>query len=412
MRALLIAALLLPASALANAVTLDATTKSLELATTTTAATDYVVSYVDATATAFTPGTSQGATSSATTTTILAAPGSSTQRAVSMVAIRNRSTTASQVVTLKLDVSGTEYHLTPSITLAPGESLRLDNEGRAEVLTAGGMPRAQPVGGYTGTGTNYSILKVGSASEAAGVRYLAAKDSGLPGAWVPGTPGVGGATTTCSAAAGATVAGAPLIPDPTTGSLFLGYGSVSATVGHSVELYDVLWYNTGLAVTTTTAQALTSPTWPARDLYGSTNGDGLIAAIYVTTATTNASAVTNTTLAYKDESDNAGTATIASFPATAVAGTLVPFRLAAGDRGIRSIQSVTLGTSYGGGAISLVVLRPLWRAPVVLPNVGSPLMPEASPGVRLWNGTCLWTAYISSATTATTLAANLWVTER
>jgi hypothetical protein len=48
---------------------------------------------------------------------------------------------------------------------------------------------------------------------------------------------------------------------------------------------------------------------------------------------------------------------MASFPATAVAGTLVPFQLATGDRGVQSVQSVTLGTSYVAGAISLVLFR-------------------------------------------------------
>ena len=40
-------------------------------------------------------------------------------------------------------------------------------------------------------------------------------------------------------------------------------------------MIDVLWYNTGLVVTTTTLQAVTTPTLPARDINGSTNGDGV-----------------------------------------------------------------------------------------------------------------------------------------
>ena len=60
--------LLLPATALANAVTLDATTKSLELTTGVAVSTDYVVSYVDGTSTTFVPGTNQGNVATATTT--------------------------------------------------------------------------------------------------------------------------------------------------------------------------------------------------------------------------------------------------------------------------------------------------------------------------------------------------------
>ena len=47
-----------------------------------------------------------------------------------------------------------------------------------------------------------------------------------------------------------------------------------AAVINTYELADVLWYNTGITVTTTTAQAITTPTFPARDLNGSSN-DGL-----------------------------------------------------------------------------------------------------------------------------------------
>ena len=76
----------------------------------------------------------------------------------------------------------------------------------------------------------------------------------------------------------------------------------------------------------------------------------------------NAGAITNTTASYTDESGNSGnTATLASFPATAVAGTWVPFTLAAGDRGVRSLQSVTLGTSYVSGAIHLIAARLIAR---------------------------------------------------
>jgi hypothetical protein len=38
-------------------------------------------------------------------------------------------------------------------------------------------------------------------------------------------------------------------------------------------LIDLLWVNTGLVVTTTTAQAITPVALPARDAAGTTNGD-------------------------------------------------------------------------------------------------------------------------------------------
>lgn len=412
MRRLLALALLLPTLALANAVTLDATTKSLTLVTGVAVSTDYVVSYVDGTSTTYVPGTNQGNVASATTTTILAAPAASTQRAVTLVTVTNRGT-ATQTAQARLNVSGTEYAITPVLSLGAGESLRIDNTGEVKVVGSAGTLRET---GYVNPGyqgIEHTYFKVGTASEAAAVQYVHAKDSGLPGAWVPGTPGVNGANLDCSTTSGATVAGSHYLPNPAAGALFLTYGSASTTVAHHTFLLDPVWYNTGLAVTTTTAQAITTPTFPARDNQGTTAGEGIQAAIYVTTTTTNASAITNTTLSYTNSVGTSGrTATIASFPATAVLGTWVPFQLAAGDRGIRSIQSVTLGTSYGGGAISLVAFNTKLRYPTAVVNVGTIPWPPQSPGVRLYNGTCLWPGYIASATTATTYNGSFWIMER
>jgi len=252
-----------------------------------------------------------------------------------------------------------------------------------------------------------------AAAEAAAVNYAYAKDTGFPGAWVPGTPGLNGAAADCSTTAGATILGAPYLPNPASGSNYLTYGSVATTVVHSTWLADILWYNTGLVVTTTTAQGITTPTFPARDNQGSTNGEGYQAAIYVTTATTQAGAVTTITLNYTNSVGTASrTATMASFPATAVLGTWVPFQLQAGDRGIRSIQGITLGTTLTAGAISLVVFNYAMRYPVGVANVGTVPFPPQSPGVRMWNGACLWLGYQSSATTATTINGDFWIMER
>lgn len=405
MRRLLALLVLLAAPAGANSLLLDATTKSLEMETGAAVSTDYVVSYADHTSSAFTPGMNQGNVATATTTAILAAPGASTQRQVKWVSVRNRGT-STQTVTLKLDVSATDYHITPAIALGAGEVLRIDSDGSLKVLDRNGRVKEQAteISGYSGRA--FEWLKIGTASEAVGVQYAFLKDTGTPGAWVPGTPGLNGATTSCTAAAGATIAGAPIIPDPATGGWYLSSMRSAASVIHMLLVADLQWYNTGIAVTTTTNQAITFPTPVSRDDDGAANGLGVQAAIYVTTATTNAGAVTNTTLTYTDQSGNASnTATIASFPATAVAGTFVPFQLAAGDSGIRSIQGVTLGTSYGAGAISIVTFKSLAAVPNPIVNAGGILSDGTpwNPGIRLYNGTCLFPRYISSATTATTM---------
>ena len=169
-----------------------------------------------------------------------------------------------------------------------------------------------------------------------------------------------------------------------------------------------MWVNSGLVVTTTTAQSITQPTLPARDNNGSTSGLGVYAGILVTTATTNGSAITNMTMSYTNSDGTPGrTATIASFPATAVIGTFVPFLLAAGDKGIRSIQSITLGTSLVAGAISLICFNPILSNSVLLANTGSLAYPKKLD-LRLYDGHCLIPFWLASNTTATTINGNIY----
>lgn len=392
---------LAPKRAMASTV-FEGTTDSLELAASVAGTIYYNVAYVTTTSSAATPGETSGLHNAASTITIVPAPGASTQLQLKQAVISNNGS-AANTVTLKKDVSGTEYIII-SVTLQVGDNLVLGTDGHFQVLGANGELKTQvPV--YTGLdGTQLNILKVGAASEAAGLLYGHAKDNGQPGAWVPGTPGVNGDAISCNTAADATIAGAPLLTDPSNGNYYLTTFNVASTTAHMHGLYDLIWYNTGLTVTTTTAQTITLPALPSRDRNGTTNGDDWQAAVYVTTATTNAGAITNMTLSYTDSDNNAGnTATIASFPATAVAGAFIPFHLAAGDRGIRNIASITLGTSLVTGAISLVLYRPLAWTPAPAANIGGSLFPlnNQPTGVKLWNGTCLQNYYLASATTAT-----------
>jgi len=382
------------------------TTHSVELVTSSTSALHVVASWVDITTSDFTPGSTNTTISSATDTAIIAAPASSTQRQVKEVTIRNAGA-AANVVTVQKDVSGTEYELTPDVTLAAGEALCYTDGQGWFTLDAYGRRKttASEVAGTAGR--SVSILKVGAAMEAIGVLHSHRASTGFPGAWTLGSPGVAGAELTNADG------GCIPFTNASTGGIYLTGFSGSMSVTGGIWLVDFLWYNTGLTVTTTTAQTVNSVAFPARDLNGSTNGEGVEFGILVATATTNAGAVTNTTASYTDSDGNAGaTATIASFPATAVAGTIVPFQLAAGDKGVRSIQSVTLGTSYGGGAISVVAFRRIAFIPVPVINVGQAATFAGAPGVRLYDGSCLHILQLPTATTATTVQGVVTFAER
>lgn len=236
------------------------------------------------------------------------------------------------------------------------------------------------------------ISKTSFTGEAAGERHSSFYLAGLPGAAAAPTPGLNGAALT-------SYSGQIDFPAAVTGAdIYLAGFDVAqgANIG-SVALLDRLWHNSSISITTTTSQAITSPTWPARDIAGSTNGVGVGVAIEVSAATGNGSAVTNTTLTYTNSDGTGGkSATITSFPATAVAGTWVPFNLAAGDKGIRSVQGVTLGTSYVSGTVHLVAYR-------LIAQVGTPVAGvsgSAAPGrpVRMYDSSVPFLVYTLTGT--------------
>jgi hypothetical protein len=401
-----------PAPAFAASI-LNPTTDTLELVTSSTSTINYTLSYIEYTATTSTPASTQGSISTATTTVILSAPAASTQRQVKRLSVRNIGTVPN-IVLLQKDVSGANFEMY-QVSLGPDQTFILDSEGEVTLYGLDGVavvPSTRQI-----DGTTLSFLKNGATSEAAGVRNYLSGNTGFPGAWQPGTPGINGIDTNCAVvgtagSGGALGMGAPFLPNPALGGYYVSAASFAANAPHAFEFSDIVWYNTDIVVTTTTAQLITMPTLPNRSLDGTNLGEGWNAAIFVRVATTNAAAVTNTTLDYTDSDGNpTNTATIPSFPATAIAGTFVPFALAGGDRGIRSIQSITLGTSYGGGSISLVLYRQLGQVVVPAANLGGSILPlNFSPtGPRLWNGSCLWLGYIASATTATTVGGSIWL---
>lgn len=244
------------------------------------------------------------------------------------------------------------------------------------------------------------FMKVGAATEAAGVLHSFAYTAGKPGAMTAASSGVNGAVLT-------TKSGQIPFSNPASGNTYLVMLEACATTNGTLLVVDRIWENSGLTVTTTTAQAITTPTWPARDSNGATSGDDILVGVEVVTATTNASAITNMTLNYTNSSGTATrTGKITSFPATAVAGSFIPFQLASGDNGIQSIQGITLGTSLVSGAISLVAYRVL-ASIGMLANITESKDWQQLGMPRLYDNTVPQLIWVPSATTATTVMGRL-----
>lgn len=392
---------------------LKAITETLEVLTTAAVSIDVSIAWVDVTTSAFSPSTTETNINTATTTTVLAAPAASTQRQVKLITVRNRSTTTAQTVTFKKDISATEYYITPDITLSAGDMLQYTDGEGWKTFDKNGREKINPTidAGYNGR--TIGFYKTGTAPDAVGYWYCTSKDAGYPGAFAVGTPGLNGRTTD-----GTTTTDNGCIPfqNPSTGSMYLKSCVMTSTIGHYNRWFDLLWINSGLVVTTTTAQAIASPTWPARDLNGSTDGDGLMIGLLVTATIANAAVNNTMTVNYTNSAGTAGrTATLSAnvgnqVPATALIGTIVWFSLAAGDKGVRSIQGITLATTLVSGTISLLVARPIQGVPTTVANMGT--FVDNGFGVRLYNGTCLLHCYQASSATATVFSGELVMIEK
>lgn len=348
----------------------------------------------------------------ATTTTVVPSPSAGTVRNVKALYITNVSASASARVSVE-HFDGTTAAELIGFILLPGENMTFNEEGRWSHRDAQGA-EYPPAGLGSYTGTPIGFMKSGTAADTAGYWYCTSKDSGFPGAWSPGAPGLNGRVTDGTSAADA---GCVPLKNPALGANFLTELQMAASVNHSHLFFDVLWVNSGIAVATTTLQAINSPVLPARDVNGTTNGEGCMIAMLTTTANTNAAAIANSTVSYTNSDGVAGrTATLSAvagsqIPVSPVVGTLVWFNLQAGDKGVQSIQGITLGTSLVAGAVSLMITRDIATIGTTIPNVSAQKI-VGSPGIRLYNGSCLLHCILASATTATFFSGELTVMEK
>lgn len=249
-----------------------------------------------------------------------------------------------------------------------------------------------------------NFLKVGTTMEAAGVLHSLFYSSGMPGAAAAPSPGLAGATLT-------TYAGQIPWTNPGAGNSYLARFSGNATQPGMVLLCDRLWHNSGISITTTTGQTINSTAWGARDNNGAIDGAGIMVGLEVS-ATLGNGAVTNTTLTYTNPTPTGSrTATISSFPASAQAGTFVPFQLQADDPGIKSIQTLTLGTTYVSGTMRLVAYRVLAMVDVMAANVGNFVDAISGGFPRLFDNTVPFLLFLPTTTTAATVQGQMGVTQ-
>lgn len=185
---------------------LDATTKSIEVAMSGSAATtnpDFTAAWADDTGSAFTEGASDGALNGTNAVTVVAAPGVSTRRVIKSITIENKDT-AAVTITVSYNNNST-LRTIAKVTLNVGDTWTtngtFDTNGSLKqtlgsVNLSSGVTGTLPVAnGGTGVTTLTGIVKASGTSAftaaAAGTDYVA------PGGAL-GTPS-SGALTNCTA---------------------------------------------------------------------------------------------------------------------------------------------------------------------------------------------------------------------
>lgn len=197
------------------------------------------------------------------------------------------------------------------------------------------------------------------------------------------------------------------------------YSAVATAVPGVFMLVDVALYYPGInLLTTTTAQTLTNATTLTRY----TTGAGLRAFMVATALTGTPTGTPVMTMSYTNQAGTAGRALGATVNFTAgaanvptpgkiahsgvAANNFAPFLpLQSGDTGIRSVQSVTMSTNYGGATTitgALVLAKPLLTVPIVTLGVAGerntvmqlPSLP------KIEDGACLAWLFFPGANTA------------
>lgn len=224
-----------------------------------------------------------------------------------------------------------------------------------------------------------------------------------------GLPGAGGFDATLNGVAlsssSANVAGQIPFSDPVSGSAYLAAMQVNCSQAAQVLLVDRLWHN-GNITNNTSSQAITFSSLPARDNAGTVNGEGVLLAIEVESATSATAATITVTYTNSDgTAGRTGTFITGSAPDgtnAGIAGAWYPISLQSGDKGVRSVQSLQFGTAFASGTVHLVAYRVIASAGVASANVPQGIDVVTGGLPKMFNGSVPQIVLAPSAASAVT----------
>lgn len=250
-----------------------------------------------------------------------------------------------------------------------------------------------------GAAPERSFWKASQATEGAGTYHSLWKAAGFPQA---------GATPPAFGAGAGYVPdlntlGALVRPNPSGGSLgYLAKLIAQGTIAGKLIIYDRLWACSGFDMNSIALQVITTPGLVTRpdalggrvELWGEFYGAPGAAGQPIVTVN------------YTDQGGAAGVATYQRPAANAESvGQMVPFRLAAGDTGVRGVIDLQLDVGSGAvGDFGLTLLRRVVSLPLSQANVPQLLDAIALALAKVDDGACLGLMVLCSAGTTGDLA--------
>lgn len=248
------------------------------------------------------------------------------------------------------------------------------------------------------------ISKAATPTLSTGRPYTPFYVAGMPAAAAAPSPGIAGAALT-------NYAGQIPVPSASGNTHLARFSGVHSAQAGVLLLCDRLWHNSGISVTTTTAQTVNSVAWPARDMNGATDGAGVYIGLEVVTAT--GAGVATPSISYTNSAGTPGrtSTTVDTYAASSAIGSFYRLGLQTGDVGVQSIQSVTLGVSMTSGSVALVAYRIL--ASLELNAAGIPNAVDAlSSGMpRLYDNSVPFLVFIPQTTTIGLMTASVVYTQ-
>lgn len=234
--------------------------------------------------------------------------------------------------------------------------------------------------------------KVGGAMQGAGIWHSLARASGTPGAVADPATTPGNAYTNLAGS----MNWADQSPDTKHG---LTLGGV-ATGNCTLMVYDRL-VGVSQSLVSTGDKTINSAALPRY-----TDGIGVEVWAEVTTQTATSAAVARLK-SYTDDSNNAAQDAVATltFPAAAtLINTLVgPFPILAGDKGVRSVETMNVATAPTAGVINLLLIKPLFFLPLIANQWNEKDLVLQLAGLdRIYDGASLCFAVLATSGTAVT----------